>query len=144
MGVCGDITGEIMDMCHSEKDNHIVFKQIAWNLAHICDNLDKINANLAEANDINRKTIGEIVEELESHGVKPEKEDETPGLKADVQLDSLGLGDNCFICGMVLDYENIGGVIIDGYGTTYCACSKCRWKFSNMLSTILLPDEIYF
>ena len=68
----------------------------------------------------------------------------TPGLKAEVSLDSLGLGDNCFICGQPLDYEKIGGVIIDGYGATYCACMKCRRKFSNMLSAILLPDEMYF
>ena len=145
MGLCGDITGEVMNMCHSDKENFIVLKQIAWNLAHICDQLDRMNDNLAEANKLNAKTIGDIVDELDSHNVKkPEKEDPTPGLKAEVSLDSLGLGDNCFICGQPLDYEKIGGVIIDGYGATYCACMKCRRKFSNMLSAILLPDEMYF
>ena len=60
-----DLTTEIMDMCHSEKDNHVVLRQIAWNLAYIAD-------ELAELNRVNSKTIGEIVEDLSMHGLKPE------------------------------------------------------------------------
>lgn len=131
-----ELTNDIMEMCHGPQDNHVVFRQIAWNLAHIAD-------ELAETNRINSQTIGDICKTIDmSVGLPPEKE--APGLKADVKLDSLGLGDNCFICGGALDYENIGGVIIDGYGATYCACGKCRNKFSNMLGTILLPNEMYF
>ena len=142
MGLCGEMTGEIMDMCHSEKDNFVVFKQIAWNLAHICDQLEKTNNELAEANRLNSRTIEDICRTIDNNN-KEEKKD-APGLKADINLDSLGLGDNCFICGGELDYENIGGVIVDGYGATYCACGKCRSKFGNMLSVLLMPNEMYF
>ena len=49
-----ELTTEVMGMCHSEKDNHIVLRQICWNLAYIAD-------ELAELNRVNSKTIGEIV-----------------------------------------------------------------------------------
>ena len=62
-----DITGEVMDMCHTDKDTLVVLKQIAWNLAYIAD-------ELAEANRLNARTIGEIMEDLESHGVRPAEE----------------------------------------------------------------------
>lgn len=62
----GNLTTDIMDMCHSEKDNHIVLRQIAWNLAYIAD-------ELAELNRVNSKTIGEIVEDLSMHGLKPDE-----------------------------------------------------------------------
>lgn len=144
MGKYSDLTSEIMDMCHSEKDNHIVFKQIAWNLAHICDNLDKINANLAEANDINRKTIGDIVNELESHGIKPEKEDAATGLRAELSEGADVFDGDCFICGKPVDDTNVGGIIIDGDGDSYRACAKCKNRFSKMVATIMMPNSIYF
>ena len=62
----GNLTNEVMDMCHSDKDKLIVMKQIAWNLAYIAD-------ELAELNRVNSKTIGEIVEDLEMHGLKPDE-----------------------------------------------------------------------
>ena len=60
-----ELPTEVMGMCHSEKDNHIVLRQICWNLAYIAD-------ELAELNRVNSKTIGEIVEDLSMHGLKPE------------------------------------------------------------------------
>ncbi|MBO7070512.1 MAG: hypothetical protein J6W09_04385 [Bacteroidales bacterium] len=60
-----ELTTEVMGMCHSEKDNHIVLRQICWNLAYIAD-------ELAELNRVNSKTIGEIVEDLSMNGLKPE------------------------------------------------------------------------
>ena len=132
----GNLTTEIMDMCHSEKDNLIVLKQIAWNLAYIAD-------ELAEANRINAKTIGEIVEELESHGVKPEKEDEAPGLKAELNEDSDVFEGDCFICGKPVDDNNVGGVIIDGDGHTYRACAKCKRRFTMLTDRLVMPNSIY-
>lgn len=61
----GNLTTEIMGMCHSDKDTLIVLKQICWNLAYIAD-------ELAELNRVNSKTIGDIVEEMSAHGLKPE------------------------------------------------------------------------
>ena len=60
-----EITDSVLNMCHSDRENWLVLRQIAYNLAGIAD-------ELAEANRINSKTIGEIVEELSAHGLKPE------------------------------------------------------------------------
>lgn len=60
-----EVTTEVMGMCHSDKDTLIVLKQICWNLAYIAD-------ELAELNRVNSKTIGDIVEEMSAHGLKPE------------------------------------------------------------------------
>ena len=60
-----ELTEAVMGMCHSEKDNIVVFRQICWNLGYIAD-------ELAELNRVNSKTIGEIVEDLTVHGLKPE------------------------------------------------------------------------
>lgn len=65
----GNLTSEIMDMCHSEKDNHIVLRQIAWNLAYIAD-------ELAEANRINSQTIGDICRTIDMSGIGLPPQDE--------------------------------------------------------------------
>ena len=134
-----EVTTEIMDMCHSEKDNHIVLRQIAWNLAYIAD-------ELAESNRLNARTIGEIVEDLEMHGIKPEpkKEDPTPGLEVELENESDVLHGACFICGKPVDSEKVGGIIIDGDGDAYRACAKCKNRFSKMVATIMMPNSIYF
>ena len=71
MGKYGDVTGRVMEMCHSEKDTLIVLKQICWNLAYIAD-------ELAEANRINSQTIGEICRTIDMSGIglPPENPDE--------------------------------------------------------------------
>lgn len=66
MGKYSEVTTEVMGMCHSDKDTLIVLKQICWNLAYIAD-------ELAELNRVNSKTIGEIVEDLSMHGLKPDE-----------------------------------------------------------------------
>ena len=68
---CTDLTTEVMEMCHSEKDNHIVLRQICWNLAYIAD-------ELAEANRINSQTIGDICRTIDMSGIglPPENPDE--------------------------------------------------------------------
>ena len=67
----GDVTGMVMEMCHSDKDNLIVLKQICWNLAYIAD-------ELAEANKINSQTIGDICRTIDMSGIglPPENPDE--------------------------------------------------------------------
>lgn len=67
----GDVTGMVMEMCHSDKDKLIVMKQICWNLAYIAD-------ELAEANRINSQTIGEICRTIDMSGIglPPENPDE--------------------------------------------------------------------
>ena len=65
----GNLTTDIMDMCHSEKDNHIVLRQIAWNLAYIAD-------ELAEANRINSQTIGDICRTIDMSGIGLPPQDE--------------------------------------------------------------------
>ena len=139
MGKYSDLTSEIMDMCHSEKDNHIVLRQIAWNLAHIAD-------ELAESNRLNARTIGEIVEDLEMHGIKPEhrEEDTAPSLEAEVKTESDIFNGTCFICGKPVDSEKVGGVIIDGDGHTYRACAKCKHRFAVMTDRLVMPNSIYF
>lgn len=135
----GNLTTEIMDMCHSEKDNHIVLRQIAWNLAYIAD-------ELAELNRVNSKTIGEIVEDLEMHGIKPEpeKEDAATGLEAEVKTESDIFNGTCFICWNPVDPKNVGGVIIDGDGHTYRACAKCKQRFAVMTDRlVMLPNSIF-
>ncbi len=62
-----EITDSVMNMCHSDRENWLVLRQIAYNLAGIAD-------ELAEANRLNAKTIGEIMEDLESHGLRPAEE----------------------------------------------------------------------
>ena len=126
-----NLTTDIMGMCHSEKENHIVLRQIAWNLAYIAD-------ELAEANRLNSQTIGEIVEDLEMHGVKPD-----PGFKAEVSAAADILNGSCFICGGKVDPERVGGVIIDGDGHTYRACAKCKRRFTVMADRIVMPNSIY-
>lgn len=135
----GNLTTEIMDMCHSEKDNHIVLRQIAWNLAYIAD-------ELAESNRLNARTIGEIVEDLEMHGIKPEseKEDAATGLRAELSEGADVFDGDCFICGKPVDDTNVGGIIIDGDGDSYRACAKCKNRFSKMVATIMMPNSIYF
>ena len=64
-----ELTEAVMGMCHSDKDNIVVLRQICWNLGYIAD-------ELAELNRVNSKTIGEIVEDLEMHGLKPEDYEE--------------------------------------------------------------------
>ena len=134
-----NLTTEIMDMCHSEKDNHIVLRQIAWNLAYIAD-------ELAESNRLNARTIGEIVEDLEMHGIKPEhrEEDPTPSLEAEVKTESDIFNGTCFICWNPVDPKNVGGVIIDGDGHTYRACAKCKQRFAVMTDRLVMPNSIYF
>lgn len=61
-----ELTTDVMGMCHSEKENHIVLRQIAWNLAYIAD-------ELAELNRVNSKTIAEIAEDLSIHGLTPDE-----------------------------------------------------------------------
>ena len=129
----GNLTTEVMDMCHSEKDNHIVLRQICWNLAYIAD-------ELAEANRLNGKTIDEIVEELDILGVKPE----APGLEAKVKKENDILNGDCFICGKPVDDNNVGGVIIDGDGHTYRACAKCKRRFTMLTDRLVMPNSIYF
>ena len=135
----GNLTSEIMDMCHSEKDNHIVLRQIAWNLAYIAD-------ELAESNRLNARTIGEIVEDLEMHGIKPEpeKEDAAPSLEVELENESDVLNGTCFICWNPVDPKNVGGVIIDGDGHTYRACAKCKHRFALMTDRLVMPNSIYF
>lgn len=67
----GDLTSNIMEMCHRDKDKLIVMKQIAWNLAYIAD-------ELAEANRINSQTIGDICRTIDMSGIglPPENPDE--------------------------------------------------------------------
>ena len=60
-----EVTTEVMGMCHSDRENWLVLRQIAYNLAGIAD-------ELAEANRINSKTIKEIMDDLTAHGLKPE------------------------------------------------------------------------
>lgn len=134
----GNLTSEIMDMCHSEKDNHIVLRQIAWNLAHIAD-------ELAESNRLNARTIGEIVEDLEMHGIKPEpkKEDPTPSLEVELENESDVLHGACFICGKPVDSEKVGGIVIDGDGNTYRACARCKDYFSKLVDVFVMPNSIY-
>ena len=135
----GNLTSEIMDMCHSEKDNHIVLRQIAWNLAYIAD-------ELAESNRLNARTIGEIVEDLEMHGIKPEpkEEDSAPSLEVELENESDVLNGTCFICWNPVDPKNVGGVIIDGDGHTYRACAKCKHRFALMTDRLVMPNSIYF
>lgn len=139
MGKYSDLTSEVMNMCHSEKDNVIIFRQIAWNLAHIAD-------ELAESNRLNARTIGEIVEDLEMHGIKPEpkEEDPTPSLEAEVKTESDIFNGTCFICWNPVDPKNVGGVIIDGDGHTYRACAKCKQRFAAMTDRLVMPNSIYF
>ena len=134
-----NLTTEIMDMCHSEKDNHIVLRQIAWNLAYIAD-------ELAESNRLNARTIGEIVEDLEMNGIKPEpkKEDPTPSLEVELENESDVLHGACFICGKPVDSEKVGGIVIDGDGNTYSACEKCRNRFRRLVDVFVMPNSIYF
>ena len=67
----GNLTTEVMDMCHRDQDTLIVLKQIAWNLAYIAD-------ELAEANRINSQTIGDICRTIDMSGIglPPENPDE--------------------------------------------------------------------
>lgn len=67
----GNLTTEVMEMCHSERHNHIVMRQICLNLAHIAD-------ELAEANRINSQTIGDICRTIDMSGIglPPENPDE--------------------------------------------------------------------
>lgn len=131
----GNLTTEIMDMCHSEKDTLIVLKQICWNLSCIAD-------ELAELNRVNSKTIGEIVEDLSMHGLKPE--DNSPGLETEiVDKEKDVLGGKCFICGKPLDHKNVGGALIDSDGSTYCACFECKKKFGNLVSNLVMPNSFY-
>lgn len=60
-----EITDSVMNMCHSDRENWLVLRQIAYNLAGIAD-------ELAEANKVNSKTIKEIMDDLTAHGLKPE------------------------------------------------------------------------
>ena len=65
----GNLTTEVMNMCHSDKDMLIVMKQIAWNLAYIAD-------ELAEANRINSQTIGDICRTIDMSGIGLPPQDE--------------------------------------------------------------------
>lgn len=131
MGKYSDLNNEVMSLCRTDRDTIVALRQICWNLAYIAD-------ELAEANRINSKTIGEIVEDLEMHGVKPD-----PGFKAEVSAESDILNGSCFICGGEVDSEHVGGVIIDGDGHTYRACAKCKHRFSVMADRLVMPNSIY-
>ena len=138
-----EITCEVMDMCHSDKDTLIVLKQLAWNLAD----------ELAELNRVNSKTIMEVIEDLEAHGLKPEpkqerkqepkKEATAPGLAVELGEDSDPLHGKCFICGKPVDDMNVGGVIIDGDGDAYRACAKCKDRFSKLVDVFVMPNSVY-
>ena len=141
----GNLTTEVMDMCHSEKDNHIVLRQMCWNLAYIAD-------ELAELNRVNSKAIEEVIEDLEAHGLKPEpkqepkpepKEDPTHGLEVELGKDSDILHGKCFICGKPVDDNNVGGVIIGGDGDGYRACAKCKGRFDMLVDIFVVPNSIY-
>ena len=57
-----EITDSVMNMCHSDRENWLVFRQIAYNLAGIAD-------ELAEANRINSQTIGDICRTIDMSGI---------------------------------------------------------------------------
>ena len=140
-----NITSVELNYCKSEKANWIAFKQIAYNLAHIAD-------ELAELNRVNSKTISEVIEDLEAHGLKPEpkqepkpepKEDPAPGLEVELGKDSDPLHGKCFICGKPVDDNNVGGIIIDGDGAAYRACAKCKDRFDMLVDVFVMPNSIY-
>lgn len=57
-----EITDSVMNMCHSDRENWLVLRQIAYNLASIAD-------ELAEANRINSQTIGDICRTIDMSGI---------------------------------------------------------------------------
>lgn len=63
-----EITDSVMNMCHSDRENWLVFRQIAYNLAGIAD-------ELAEANRINSQTIGDICRTIDMSGIGLPPED---------------------------------------------------------------------
>lgn len=126
-----DATAVEVGVCQKVTDDSLILKQIAYNLAHIAD-------ELAESNRFNRELNGFC--HMRFDEVRLEQE---PDPKQEPQGDKK----NCFICGKEIELKDgcydDGGCIITSEGDLFLACPKCKNRFDALIQHFVMPNEVF-
>lgn len=126
----GNATEDFLGNVVAKEPKDYILKKIAQNLAYIAD-------ELSIANEINNRSLSEAYRCLEDSGVREHKQDGYLELGID------NAPSHCFICGKETDMKKVGGLIMNGDGDTFCACSKCRDRFDSLVQIFVMPNEVF-
>lgn len=126
-----DATALEIGACQKVTDDSLILKQIAYNLAHIAD-------ELAESNRFNQELNGFCNLRFDSVRLEPEAEPE-PEPQEDKK--------QCFICGKEIELKDgcydDGGCIITSEGELFLACPKCKKRFDALIQHFVMPNEVF-
>ena len=136
-----DATALEIGACQKVTDDSLILKQIAYNLAHIADELAEANEwnrdIWEECNGINFNTAEmcgkePCIEEYKTENEEPEPQDDKK---------------NCFICGKEIELKDgcydDGGCIITSEGDLFLACPKCKHRFDALIQHFVMPNEVF-
>lgn len=126
-----DITALEIGACQKVTDDSLILKQIAYNLAHIADELSESNRFNQELNGFCHMRFDDVRLEQEPDS-KPEPLDDKK---------------NCFICGKEIELKDgcydDGGCIITSEGDLFLACPKCKKRFDALVGHFIMPNEVF-
>ena len=124
-----DITGEVF-MTNRAVDDTVILRQIAYNIAHLADEVRTLRRDLIGFSD---DAVEEDTEETKEESKEESGEDKEESDKRET----------CFICGRKLHIRDAAGVIING-GDISCCCKNCSDKFDKLVDVFVMPNSVFF